>query len=647
MPALFVSGSTSGSRAPALAALLLAFVALLAYSNALGNPFVFDDGVAIERNLRIRSLRPEIALSPPRDTPVAGRPVVNASFALNYAAGGLDPRGYRAVNLALHVACAWLVFRLLRDALCARGEASPYGVALAAAAVFAAHPLASECIDYVTQRSELLVSLFLLGVLSGVALAARGRTARARRGGATLALGACALGMATKESMAVAPAVALLYDAAFYAGSLRRAWQSRRALYAGLAGCWLILAALHASAPRRLSVGFDTGVTPSTYLAHQMQMLATYLARSVWPHPLVLDYGWPLPIAWRDVWPETALVALWIALALFAWWRRPAVGFALLAGLLVLAPSSSFVPIATEVGAERRFYLPLAGLCALSAVGVGALCARARSPRVARRAALAATAVLVALLAAATRARNRDYESAERIWRSVLAARPAQPRALLSLSQALREQGRAGEAESLAEDALRAWPSYALAEAQLAALAEARGDLEAAIAHQARSLALEPHDGELRTNYGLLLARSGRLAEAVAEWQAALSEDPGLAYAANNLAWLRATQPDPRWRDGSSAVALALRAESATAGLDAGVLDTLAAAFAEAGRFDLAEAAAARAQARAEADGDARLAREIAARRAGYAEGRAFRTELGAPGRGAGADGLSSGTTRG
>jgi tetratricopeptide (TPR) repeat protein len=642
VPGLFASGSASGSRAPALAALLLALVGVLAYSNALGNPFVFDDGVAIERNLRIRSLRPEIALAPPRDTPVAGRPVVNASFALNYAAGGLDPRGYRAVNLALHLTCAWLVFWLLRDALRARGAASPDGVAIAAAVVFAAHPLASECVDYVTQRSELLVSLFLLGVLAGVALAARGR-----RSGAALAIAACALGMATKESMVVAPVVALLYDAAFHAGSLRRAWQSRRALHAGLAGCWLILAALHASAPRGLSVGFDTGVTPSTYLAHQMRMLATYLARAVWPHPLVLDYGWPLPIAWREVLPETALVAVWVALALLAWWRRPAVGFALLAGLLVLAPSSSFVPIATEVGAERRFYLSLAGLCALSAAGVGALCARARDPRAARRAALAATAVLVALLVVATRVRNRDYESAERIWRSVLAARPAQPRALLSLSQALREQGRAEEAESLAVDALRAWPSYALAEAQLAGLAEERGDLETAVAHQGRALALEPRDGELRTNYGLLLARSGRLADAVAEWQAALAEDPGLAYAANNLAWLRATQPDPRWRDGSSAVALALRAERATAGLDAGVLDTLAAAFAEAGRFDLAQAAAARAQARAEADGDARLASEIAARRAGYAEGRAFRTELGAPGHGSPPDRLSSGTTRG
>ncbi|HVH17508.1 MAG TPA: tetratricopeptide repeat protein [Myxococcota bacterium] len=610
----------------ARAALLLALLALCAYSNALDNPFVFDDGVAIERNLHIRSLRPDVALVPPRDTPVAGRPLVNASFAVDYALHGLDPRGYRVTNVALHIACAWLLFWLLRDALRARGTASPDGVALGAAAVFVAHPLASETIDYVTQRSELLVSLFLLSVLAGVSLVARATTSRARRAGFALAVGACALGMATKESMVVAPVLALLYDGAYCAGSLRQAWGSRRALHASLAACWLVLAALHGSAPRGLSVGFDVGVTPSTYLAHQMQMLTTYLARALWPHPLVLDYGWPLPIAWRDVLPETALVALWVLVALALWWRRPALGFPLLAGLIVLAPSSSFVPIATEVGAERRFYLPLAGLVALAAAGVAALCNRTRDPWSARRIARAATVMLVALLVGVTRARNRDYESGERIWRSVVAARPAQPRALLSLAKTLREQGRADEAEALAREALRIWPSYALAEVQLAGLAEARGDLARAEQHLRRALALEPADGEMRTNYGSLLARMGRPDLAAAEWQTALAGDPELAYAANNLAWQRATHPDGRWRDGASAVELALRAERATAGLDAGVLDTLAASHAEMGRFDLALAAAERARARAEADGDAQLVREIAARQADYRAGRAVRT---------------------
>lgn len=615
----------------AAAALLLCALSVAAYANALANPFVFDDGVAIERNLRIRTLWPPwIMLAPPRDTPVAGRPVVNVSFALNYAAGGLDPRGYHAVNLALHAACAWLLFELVRRTLRSRRAASPDAVALAAAAVFAVHPLASELVDYVSQRSESLMALWTLCVLLGVERADSAQDARARRRASALAFCACALGMATKESMAVVPLLAFLYDAVYCAGSAREAWRRRRALHASLASTWLILLALHASAPRGLSVGFGHGVTPGTYLAHQMVMLTTYLARALWPHPLVLDYGWPLPIAWREVWPEAAVVALWLLGAVLLFWRRPAAGFPVVAGLLVLAPSSSFVPIATEVGAERRFYLPLAGLVALAAACAGAWLARAPRPRLARRAAAAATALLVAALLHVTRLRNEDYADEERLWRSVVAVRPAEPRPLLSLAQVLRKRGRPDEALPLVLAAQRAWPPNPQAEQQLALLAEVRGDLEGSEQHMRRALELDPDDGEIRTNLGELLARSGHSELAIAEWQRALERDPDLAYAANNLAWLRATHPDAGLRSGSEALALAERAVRETQGLDAGVLDTLAAAYAELGRFAEAQGVADRAGRRARADGDADLARAIEARRDAYRQGRPARDLPGA-----------------
>ncbi len=616
----------------AWAALLLCALAVAAYSNALGNPFVFDDGVAIERNLRIRTLWPPwIMLSPPRDTPVAGRPVVNATFALGYAAGGLDPRGHRVVNLALHTACAWLLFAVLRRTLRARRAATPDAVAIAAAAVWVVHPLASEVVDYVSQRSESLMALCTLLVLLGVARAAGATGARERRVACVLAFVACALGMATKEAMVASPILAFLYDAVYCAGSAREAWRRRRALHVSLAASWLVLLALHMSTPRGLSVGFGHGVTPATYLAHQMLMLTTYLSLVLWPHPLVLDYGWPLPIVWRDVLAETAIVALWILGAALVFWRRPAAGFPLVAGLLVLAPSSSFVPIATEVGAERRFYLPLAGLIALAAACAGAWLARAPRARVARGVAAAATALLVALLLLVTRARNEDYASEERIWRGAVAVRPGQPRPLLALAQTLREQGRPDEALPLVQAALRAWPSYVQAELQHALLAEDRGDLTDAELHLRRALALDPDDGETRSNLGELLARSGRVALAIALWQQALARDPGLAYAANNLAWLRATHPDPRLRDGGEAVALAERAVRGTVGMDAGVLDTLGAAYAENGRFEDAVAAADRALHRARADGDDRLAAANAERRAAYQQDLPVRVDPGAP----------------
>jgi Flp pilus assembly protein TadD len=615
------------------AVLVLAAIALALYAGGLGGPFVMDDAVAIERNPWIRSLwPPTVPLSPPRETPVAGRPIANASFALSYALGGLDPYGYRLFNLALHVACGGVLFALLRRTFAARGVGAPGGIALAASAIWLAHPLTSECVLYATQRTESLMALCYLLTLEGTSRAVLASRAGVRRRGAALAIVACAIGMASKESMVSAPVAALLYDAVFGAGSPRAALARRRGLYAGLATSWLVLAALQVEGPRTLSTGLDTGVSIGTYLAHQMQMLATYLARSLWPHPLVFDYGWPLPLAGSAVWREAIVVAVWVGGALALLWRRPAAGLPLVVGLMILAPSSSLVPIATEVGAERRMYLPLAGFVALLAlVGARGLAAWTGSPTRARRIGALLATLLVCALGAVTRARSHDYADAERLWRSVVQARPDQPRGLLNLGEALRVQGRLGEAESLFAAALRAYPSYARAEAHRALVDLDRGDLPGAEAHLRRALELDPRHGDLRTNLGEVQARQGRIEAALVTWLEALSRDPELAYAANNLAWVLATHPEPRLRDAQDAVRLAERAAALTASNDAAVLDTLAAAYAEAGRFSEASASARRAIALARADGDADLARAIAARLAGYAAGRPHRDPPAAP----------------
>jgi tetratricopeptide (TPR) repeat protein len=612
-------------------AALLCAVALVSYANALDAPFHFDDALSIERNFSIRAWPPWPALSPPRDTPVAGRPLVNLSFALDHARGGLEPRVYRSTNLALHALCGWLFFALARRSLHAQGAPAATGVALAAAALWLAHPLNSECVDYPTQRSESLATLWILLALLGVERAARAASAGARRAAVAASWLAAALGMATKESVAILPVVALLYDAAVHAGSLRQALRRRGVLHAGLFASWVLFFWLHGSAPRGESVGLGLGVGPVTWLWNQQRMLATYLARALWPHPLVLDYGWPLPLGFADVWRESLVVMLWAGVALALWWRRPALGFPLVAGLVALAPSSSVVPIVTEVGAERRMYLPLAGMLLLACALARALFARvAPSARAASAAGVALACALGLLLVGATRERNRDYASAERLWRSVLDARPDQPRALLNLGAALRAQGRADEADGYFRAALRAHPPYARAEVQLALLALDRGDAAEAEARLARALALEPRDGDVATRLGELWARGGRSREALALWRQAYARDPQLAYAANNIAWLLATHPDASLRDGAQALGLALRAVALSAGEDAGVLDTLAAAYAESGRFDLAVGAARRALSGAQ--GEPELAAAIAEHLAGYEAGRPWREDPAAPG---------------
>ena len=107
------------SRAIALSAGALVLLGLLTYANSVASPFVYDDAVTVQENETIRHLWPlTVALSPPaHDTPISGRPLVNLSLALNYAAGGLDPRGYHLINVATHIACALLLFGVVRRTL--------------------------------------------------------------------------------------------------------------------------------------------------------------------------------------------------------------------------------------------------------------------------------------------------------------------------------------------------------------------------------------------------------------------------------------------------------------------------------------------------------------------------------------------------
>ncbi|MBI3491279.1 MAG: hypothetical protein HY047_05790 [Acidobacteria bacterium] len=89
----------------------------LAYANSLSGPFIFDDQATIFDNAQIRSLRPSSVFFPSRELPVAGRPVVNLSFAINYALGGQHVVGYHVWNVAVHLRCGLLIFGLVRRTL--------------------------------------------------------------------------------------------------------------------------------------------------------------------------------------------------------------------------------------------------------------------------------------------------------------------------------------------------------------------------------------------------------------------------------------------------------------------------------------------------------------------------------------------------
>ena len=534
-----------------LLALGLAAAIAAVYARALPAPFVFDDQFAIVGNETIHSLTPlGRVLQQPPDLPTSGRPIVALSLALNYAAGGLDPRGYRLVNGLLHWLAALLVFGVVRGTLesprCApRFAAHARGVGVAVALLFAAHPLASEVVCYVTARTESLMAVFYLATLWCVS---RAHGSAQPWGWAAAAVASCAAGMGCKEAMASAPLVTALHDGVFWGRAQGVARRVRFATWSGLALTWIVLLHLALQAPRAESAGLGHWVSPAIYLANQCRLVPHYLRLVVAPWPLVLDYGTPDPIALADVGPGFALLASLLGLSLYALWRWPAAGFVGIACFAILAPSSSVVPVVSEVGAERRMYLPLAALLALAVTLTRPLIA----PRRPRWLAAALVGLAALVLGAVSFARAGDYRSAIALWRADVAAQPLNRRAHYNLSKAYQAEGRTAEAQ-----------------------AERAVSLQGEIEYYERVLPLQRDPVRARVDLGALHELAGHLPRARDQYLDALARAPDDPYALRRMARLLlrgASDPGVL----AEARRYAERAVAVTGRRDAAALETLA-----------------------------------------------------------------------
>jgi tetratricopeptide (TPR) repeat protein len=569
-------------------ALALVLCGVLVYANSLDGPFVLDDVPAIVDNPTIKASAVD-ALRPPRDTPVAGRPLVNLTFALNYAAGGLDVRGYHAVNVFVHVLAGLLLAGIVRRTLLLPALTPLFGsrataLSSAAAGVWLVHPLNTEVVNYITQRTEGLMAVLYLGTLY-CAVRALERTAGLGWRGSAVVL--CALGMASKESMVTAPVMVALYDRVFVFESLRQAVAHRGRLYGGLAATWLVLAGLMSTGPRS-TVGFEIGTSAWTYLVNQAEIVGQYLWLAVWPRALVVDYGLPRALGVTDVLVPGACVIGLVLLTLVVLFRRPFAGFLGAWFFVTLAPTSSLVPIATEVGAERRMYLPLAGLGVLVVVGGYWVAARwwgapgtpgaavlprgrrhrpVASPRSSKLPPVAASIVLAVVcgaLAAATMARNAEYRDPLVLAETVVSRRP-HGRAHFGLADELVKVGQHERALGELRLAVRDFPQ---AHFGLANELAAAGHVAEAMTHAREFIRLLPDSPVIvpaRDLNGRLLANQGQLDAAAAEFGEILRLQPEHVGAAEALGDVRYGQG--RFADAAAAYNIARRSLPGDPGL--------------------------------------------------------------------------------
>ena len=541
------SGRGSAVSAAAwVAPVLLILAGVWAYDNGLRGPFIFDDLGSIPGNPSIRQLWPPWSLMvPPLHTTVGSRPVVNVSLAVNYALGGLDVWGYHVFNLAVHIVAALAQYGIVRRTLLRpglrerHGDAAPW-VALAAALIWMVHPLQTESVTYVVQRTELLMGLFFLLTLYCVI-----RGAEAARPGAwyAAAIASSALGMGCKEVMAMAPVIVLAYDRLFLSPSFREAFHRRSPLYAGLAATWLVFGALVVlrTGPRDLPLLSASDVTSWDYLKTQAGVVTHYLRLAFWPAPLVGDYeDWPLAKSVLTILPSAALVLTLLGATLVGLYRARPVAFLGVWFFLILAPSSSIWPLLGEFAADRRMYLPLAAvIVAVVAGGHTALGAMGRRLgwQAGERKLLEAVVLvaIVATLAHLTARRNEDYRSTASFWSDVVAKRPGNARAHNNLANDLFKQGKVEEALRHLSEALRIRPDYAEAHTSLGIVLASQGKLDEAVAHHSEAIRLNPGYPAAHNNLALALSRQGRLDQAIVHYSEAVRLEPNSQQAHYNL----------------------------------------------------------------------------------------------------------------
>jgi len=500
-------------------AAIIAIAAVAAFTTGVRTPFQYDDLSTVVENTSIRSLSDiGLALSPPpNDAPTAGRPLLNLSYAIDYAIGGINVAGYHATNIALHVVCALLLFALVRIA----ARSAPAGlaahadvIAAATTTIWAVHPLQIGSVTYISGRSEVLMAVWYLATLLA---ANRASHSQHRAAWTTTAVAACAIGMACKESMATAPLAVVLFDRAYLYRRFSDAWRERWRLYAGLAATWAIVAALVLGGPRARTAGFSAGISAWTYLLNQTAVILDYLRLAVWPDHLLFAYGEAHPMGLADLGATALVVPALVAGTLWLWLRRPALGFPALWVFLTLAPTSSIVPIATEAGATRRMYLPLAGIVVLFVVATVKVASRVRRRDAAatRTIPLAITSLLVIVLGVTTARQNTEFWSSEQLWRG----------------------------------SLEHWPS-ALAHRNLAAVLLQQGRRTEALDHLRAASARQPL---AHYELGVALFDDGRPAEAISELQQAISDLPNDETVAleGRRVLARALKQEGRHRDAS------------------------------------------------------------------------------------------------
>jgi tetratricopeptide (TPR) repeat protein len=614
----------NGWRLAAGTAIIFLLV-LAAYTPALRGQFIWDDTLLVDKNplvkgdLSLRSIWFHTDF-----------PLTNVVFWTQWLVWGKNPAGYHAVNVFLHAISAVLLWGLLAR-LRIRG-------AWLAAVLFAVHPVCVASVAWISElKNTLSLPFFLLSIRWYLSF--EEQPVENGKKAATqwywLSLAAFFLALLSKTSTVMLPVV-LIGCAWWQRGRVTRRDWLRTGPFIALA---LVLGLMSVWFQHQVVTGEP--VQTENFLGRLAGAGRAgwfYLGKALLPLNLNMIYPhWKID----STAPASYLPALfWCGVFALCWrfrrtWGRPAL-FGLGCFIVTLFPVLGFFDMyfmALSRVSDHFQYVPLIAVVAMVAAGLCSLL----PPRSLRFVVLA----LVLALSVLTLQRARVFASDETLWRDTLAKNPeawtahnnlgcilagqqkydeaishfaaslrfnpGNAGAHCNLGRALSLQGRFAEAEPHFQAALKIKPQDAETHRSYASALAGQGNMEAALQHLREALRLEP-DISTRLQLASFLHATGRVRETIAQYRQVLSLQPDEPEALNNLAWILATSSDDTVRDGPEGVRLAEQACRLTGYKKPLMIGTLAAAYAEAGRFSDAVAMAAKAADLAASAGDRQFA---------------------------------------
>ncbi len=540
------------------AALVLAWLlALEVYGPALHGPFVFDD-------FYLPFHEPNFQQSALTGVLRSGlRPLLMAGFLLTYRAFGLDPYYFHLINVLFHLGSAILVGFIMRKLLEHQGIDgwTRDAVSVFSGLLFLLHPLATESASYIASRSEAQSVFFFYAAFLVFLYRRSAEVSFPDAFFVLLLFGAAAL---TKEHAAVLPGLLLLADyywnPGFSFAGIKRNWRLYLPILAlaAVAGMF-VWRVLHGAE----TAGFAVKDLPwYQYLFTQCRVIWVYIRLFLLPYGQNLDWDYPVSRTLLDHGAIFGLLGLVLLVAVAIRCRRrfPLASFGVLAFLLLLAPTSSVVPIKDTL-AERRAYLPMIGILCVAAE----FAARWRPPRRQWIAALSGVLVIAGVL---TWNRNRVWAGAIPLWQDSVSKAPQNARARFQLAAAYFDEERYDEAVREYEAASKITPNdvrllvnWAIALDRLNRQGEAIGKLLQAVsiekdghafstlgsiyakqkryaeAHEALDMAirLNPADETSYIYRGNIFVEQGEYVKAIDNYRVALRVNPASRYARDGL----------------------------------------------------------------------------------------------------------------